>query len=126
MRLKATSSRTATITVAYIATAMLMLDISIINTALSSIASGLNTGLGGLRWVLDAYALPLAATVLTAGAIADRLGRRCRVAAHQHRPRMPAEREGLPSDHSSDRPPMTAPRGSIGTPENVTRCEGRR
>jgi EmrB/QacA subfamily drug resistance transporter len=71
-----TSSRTATIAVACIATAMLMLDISVINTALSKIAGGLHTGLGGLQWVVDAYTLPLAATVLTAGAIADRLGRR--------------------------------------------------
>jgi EmrB/QacA subfamily drug resistance transporter len=76
MRRKTTPSPTATITVACIATAMLMLDISVINTALSTIASGLKTGLGGLQWVVDAYALPLAATVLTAGAIADRLGRR--------------------------------------------------
>jgi EmrB/QacA subfamily drug resistance transporter len=55
---------------------MLMLDISVINTALSKIAHGLNTGLGGLQWVVDAYTIPLAATVLTAGAIADRFGRR--------------------------------------------------
>ena len=55
---------------------MLMLDISVINTALSSIAHGLDTGLSGLQWVVDAYTLPLAATVLTAGAIADRFGRR--------------------------------------------------
>ena len=55
---------------------MLMLDISVINTALSSIARGLDTGLSGLQWVVDAYTIPLAATVLTAGAIADRLGRR--------------------------------------------------
>jgi EmrB/QacA subfamily drug resistance transporter len=55
---------------------MLMLDISVINTALSKIADGLDTGLGGLQWVVDAYTLPLAATVLTAGAIADRFGRR--------------------------------------------------
>src|SRR5436305_2372801 len=70
------SSRTATLAVACIATAMLMLDISVINTALSNIASGLKTGLSGLQWVLDAYTLPLATTVLTAGAVADRLGRR--------------------------------------------------
>jgi EmrB/QacA subfamily drug resistance transporter len=65
-----------TIVVACLATAMLMLDISVINTALSSIAHGLDTGLSGLQWVVDAYTIPLAATVLTAGAIADRFGRR--------------------------------------------------
>jgi EmrB/QacA subfamily drug resistance transporter len=55
---------------------MLMLDISVINTALSDIADGLDTGLSGLQWVVDAYTIPLAATVLTAGAVADRFGRR--------------------------------------------------
>jgi EmrB/QacA subfamily drug resistance transporter len=70
------TSPTATIVVACLATAMLMLDISVINTALSDIAGGLDTGLSGLQWVIDAYTLPLAATVLTAGSIADRLGRR--------------------------------------------------
>ena len=70
------SNRVLTIVVACLATAMLMLDISVINTALSAIAHGLDTGLSGLQWVVDAYTIPLAATVLTAGAIADRLGRR--------------------------------------------------
>src|SRR3954454_18808057 len=65
-----------TIAVACLATVMLMLDISVINTALSSIAHGLDTGLSGLQWVVDAYTIPLAATVLTAGAVADRFGRR--------------------------------------------------
>lgn len=72
----AESNRTLTIVAACLATAMLMLDISVINTALSQIASGLDTGLSGLQWVVDAYTIPLAATVLTAGAVADRLGRR--------------------------------------------------
>ena len=67
---------TLTIVAACLATAMLMLDISVINTALSDIASGLDTGLSGLQWLVDAYTIPLAATVLTAGAIADRFGRR--------------------------------------------------
>src|SRR5919197_5807569 len=69
-------NRTVTIFAACLATAMLMLDISVINTALSSIAGGLDTGLSGLQWVVDAYTIPLAATVLTAGAVADRFGRR--------------------------------------------------
>src|SRR5215216_6846934 len=68
--------RLVTIVAACLATAMLMLDISVINTALSKIAHGLDTDLSGLQWVVDAYTIPLAATVLTAGAIADRFGRR--------------------------------------------------
>ncbi|MEA2167556.1 MAG: hypothetical protein QOF76_856 [Solirubrobacteraceae bacterium] len=66
----------ATIAAACIATAMLMLDISVINTALSDMARGLSTDLSGLQWVIDAYTVPLAAVVLTAGALADRFGRR--------------------------------------------------
>jgi len=65
-----------TIIVACVATAMLMLDISVVNTALEKIAAGLDTGLTGLQWVIDAYTLPLAAVVLTSGSIADRFGRR--------------------------------------------------
>ncbi|MBO9519982.1 MAG: MFS transporter [Nocardioidaceae bacterium] len=64
------------IAVATIGTVMLMLDISVVNTALSDISGGLDTGLTGLQWVIDAYTLPLAAVVLTSGSIADRFGRK--------------------------------------------------
>ncbi len=64
------------IAVACIATVMLMLDISVVNTALSNIKAGLQTSTSGLQWVIDAYTLPLAAVVLTAGSIADRFGRK--------------------------------------------------
>jgi EmrB/QacA subfamily drug resistance transporter len=65
-----------TLTVVCAATAMLMLDIAVVNTALSAIAADLDTGLSGLQWVVDAYTLPLAATVITAGSLADRFGHR--------------------------------------------------
>ena len=65
-----------TLVVVCAATAMLMLDIAVVNTALSRIAEDLNTGLSGLQWVVDAYTLALASVVLTAGALADRLGRK--------------------------------------------------
>jgi EmrB/QacA subfamily drug resistance transporter len=65
-----------TLVVVCAATAMLMLDIAVVNTALSRIAEDLHTGLSGLQWVVDAYTLALASTVLTAGSLADRLGRR--------------------------------------------------
>jgi EmrB/QacA subfamily drug resistance transporter len=55
---------------------MLMLDIAVVNTALSRIAEDLDAGLSGLQWVVDAYTLALAATVLTFGSLADRFGRR--------------------------------------------------
>ena len=65
-----------TLVVVCVATAMLMLDIAVVNTALTRIAEDLNTGLSGLQWVVDAYTLALASVVLTAGSLADRLGRR--------------------------------------------------
>jgi EmrB/QacA subfamily drug resistance transporter len=71
-----TNTQRWTLTVVCAATAMLMLDIAVVNTALSAIAADLDTGLSGLQWVVDAYTLPLAATVITAGALADRFGRR--------------------------------------------------
>ena len=65
-----------TLAVVCAATAMLMLDIAVVNTALSDIAGDLHTGLHGLQWIVDAYTLALASVVLTAGALADRFGRR--------------------------------------------------
>src|SRR2546421_11685723 len=57
-------------------TFMLLLDITIVNVALPSIQRRLHAGLTGLEWVVDAYALTLAALILTAGALSDRFGRR--------------------------------------------------
>src|SRR4051794_24604359 len=65
-----------TLVVVCVATAMLMLDIAVVNTALSKIADDLHTGLHGLQWIVDGYTLALASVVLTAGALADRFGRR--------------------------------------------------
>jgi EmrB/QacA subfamily drug resistance transporter len=55
---------------------MLMLDIAVVNTAITDMGRDLHTGLDGLKWVVDAYTLALAAVVLTTGSLADRLGRR--------------------------------------------------
>ncbi|MBJ7522243.1 MAG: MFS transporter, partial [Solirubrobacteraceae bacterium] len=65
-----------TLLVVCAATAMLMLDIAVVNTALSDIAADLDAGLTGLQWVVDAYIVALAAVVLTTGSLADRLGRK--------------------------------------------------
>src|SRR3954468_1264848 len=65
-----------TLAVVCLATAVLMLDIAVVNTALPHIASDLNASLSGIQWVVDAYTLALASVVLTAGSIADRIGRK--------------------------------------------------
>jgi len=59
-----------------VATFMLLLDITVVNVALPSIREDLGASFSDLQWVVDAYALTLAALVLTAGSLADRLGRR--------------------------------------------------
>ena len=59
-----------------VATFMLLLDITVVNTALPSISEDLDASFTDLQWVVDAYTLSLAALVLTAGVLADRLGRR--------------------------------------------------
>src|SRR5919108_855462 len=58
-----------------VATFMLLVDITIVNVALPAIQRDLHAGLTSLQWVVDAYALTLAATLLTAGSLADRLRR---------------------------------------------------
>jgi EmrB/QacA subfamily drug resistance transporter len=64
------------LTVVCLATAMLMLDIAVVNTAMSRIARDLDADFNGLEWVVDAYTLALATVVLSCGSLADRLGRR--------------------------------------------------
>src|SRR3954453_21459098 len=55
---------------------MLLLDVTIVNVALPDIQQSLGATLSDLQWVIDAYALSLAALLLTAGSIADMYGRR--------------------------------------------------
>jgi EmrB/QacA subfamily drug resistance transporter len=55
---------------------MLLLDITIVNVALPSIQRSLHASFSDLQWVVDAYALTLAAFMLTAGVIGDMFGRR--------------------------------------------------
>ncbi len=50
-----------------VATFMLLLDITVVNTALPSIRRDLHSSFTDLQWVVDAYALTLAAFVLTSG-----------------------------------------------------------
>src|SRR4051794_1414783 len=59
-----------------VATFMLLLDITVVNVALPYIERDLGSSFEDLQWVIDAYSLTLAAFLLTAGTIADRMGRR--------------------------------------------------
>jgi EmrB/QacA subfamily drug resistance transporter len=55
---------------------MLLLDITVVNVALPDIQRSLHSSFQDLQWVVDAYALTLAAFLLTAGAVSDLIGRR--------------------------------------------------
>jgi MFS family permease len=59
-----------------VAVFMLLLDITVVNVALPPIQKELNTSFTDLQWVIDAYALMLATTMLNAGTLADLLGRK--------------------------------------------------
>jgi EmrB/QacA subfamily drug resistance transporter len=65
-----------TLVLSSIATFMLLLDITVVNVALPDIQRDLDASLSSLQWVVDAYSLMLAAFLLTAGSLGDRLGRR--------------------------------------------------
>jgi EmrB/QacA subfamily drug resistance transporter len=57
-------------------TFLLLVDVTIVVVALPALATDLDSSFAGLQWVLDGYALSLAALLLGAGSLADRYGRR--------------------------------------------------
>src|SRR6201995_3921925 len=55
---------------------MLLLDVTIVIVAQPAIQSGLHATFSDVQWTLDAYALTLAALLLTSGVLADEYGRK--------------------------------------------------
>ncbi|MFC1415049.1 MFS transporter [Streptacidiphilus cavernicola] len=55
---------------------VITLDALVVNVALPSIRADLGGGIVGLQWVLDGYTLMLAALLLSAGSLSDRVGAR--------------------------------------------------
>jgi DHA2 family methylenomycin A resistance protein-like MFS transporter len=55
---------------------LVLLDVTIVNVALPSIASGVGASVSGLQWVVDGYALALATLMLAGGTIGDLRGHR--------------------------------------------------
>ncbi|MEU6143719.1 MFS transporter [Streptomyces sp. NPDC047081] len=64
------------LTAVCLGTFMLLLDVTIAVVALPDMARSLHASLSDLQWVMDGYALALAALLLGIGAAADILGRR--------------------------------------------------
>jgi DHA2 family methylenomycin A resistance protein-like MFS transporter len=50
---------------------LVLLDVTIVNVALPRIGSGLHAGVSSLQWVVDGYAIALAALMLAAGTLGD-------------------------------------------------------
>ncbi|MFJ4677635.1 MULTISPECIES: MFS transporter [unclassified Kitasatospora] len=55
---------------------MLLVDASIVNTALPEMSEDLHSTFTALQWVVDVYALTLAALLMAFGSLGDRLGHR--------------------------------------------------
>jgi EmrB/QacA subfamily drug resistance transporter len=55
---------------------MLLIDVTVVNTALPAIQRDLDSSFSDLQWVVDAYSLALASTLLVSGSVADLIGRR--------------------------------------------------
>jgi len=53
---------------------LVLLDVTIVNVALPQIGAGLGSSVSGLQWVVDGYALVLAALLLSGGTIGDLRG----------------------------------------------------
>ncbi|HEY5250870.1 MAG TPA: MFS transporter [Acidimicrobiales bacterium] len=58
------------------ATFMLLVDVTIVQVALPTLQRDLHASFADLEWVISAYALSLAALILTQGTLADRFGRK--------------------------------------------------
>jgi len=55
---------------------MVSMDATIVNVALPDIRRELQASVSGLQWVIDAYTIILASSLMLGGATADRFGRR--------------------------------------------------
>jgi len=70
------ASKWWTLLVVCLSVFMLLLDVTIVNVALPDIQKDLGSSFEDLQWVVDAYALALAALLLASGSLADLLGRK--------------------------------------------------
>src|SRR5215470_2484157 len=70
------ASQVMTLLVTCLGLFMVFLDGSIVNVALPTMQADLHAQLSDLQWVVDAYTLPFAALMLTAGTLGDRFGRK--------------------------------------------------
>lgn len=60
---------------------LIVVDTTIVNVAIPTLASSLDAGAGALAWIVDSYTLVFAALLLPAGTLGDRFGRHRALAA---------------------------------------------
>ena len=53
---------------------LVLLDVTVLNVAVPAIGAGLGVDVGGLQWIVNGYALALAALLLVGGALGDTSG----------------------------------------------------
>lgn len=66
----------AALTAALFGFFVITLDAVVVNVALPTMGHELHAGITGLQWIVDGYTLAFAALLLSAGALADRIGAR--------------------------------------------------
>jgi len=62
--------------VAILGSSMAFIDGTVVNVALAAIQADFAASLARLQWIVEAYALALAAALLTGGSLGDLYGRR--------------------------------------------------
>lgn len=71
-----TTRKVITLLVTCLGTLMVLVDTTIVVTALPTIQKSLQANLSDLQWTVDAFTLPFAALMLTGGTLGDRFGRK--------------------------------------------------
>lgn len=71
-----TRQQRLTLVAAILGSAVVFLDSTVVNVALPAIGEGLDTGLAGKQWTVEAYMLTLVSLLLVGGSLGDQFGRR--------------------------------------------------
>jgi EmrB/QacA subfamily drug resistance transporter len=69
-------SQRLTLIATILGSTVVFLDGTVVNVALPAISEGLNVGLSGQQWVVEAYTLALVSLLLVGGSLGDQFGRR--------------------------------------------------
>ncbi len=76
MNPKDAAVKRGTLVAMILASGVVFLDGTVVNVALPAIGRDLHVGLSGLQWIVDGYALTLAALLIVGGSLGDHYGRR--------------------------------------------------